>query len=90
MKGLPMAKVLSRIIFTAGITLLIAVAVAAAPLSDEEIRYLKEKQEITFAFQPAHAPFEFIQKANRSGMNDYLSKPVSRKQLTAIINQYCS
>jgi len=69
-----MLKVLNKIIFPVGIIVLIAASVAAAPLSDEEIRYLKEKEEITFAFQPEHAPFEFIQKANRSGMNVELAQ----------------
>ncbi|MCF7848645.1 MAG: transporter substrate-binding domain-containing protein [Kiritimatiellales bacterium] len=69
-----MIKRVQRGLLPLGIMALISAAVAASPLSDEEIAYLKEKQEITFAFQPAHAPFEFIVKSNRSGMNIELAQ----------------
>lgn len=45
------------------------VASYAVSLSERDLAYLKQKEEIVFVSQPHHAPFEFLEKKQVSGMN---------------------
>jgi len=46
----------------------------AAPLSDREQAYLESKKEIVFVAQAEHAPFEFLNKRQVSGMDVELAQ----------------
>lgn len=65
---------LKKRVLLAGVFFLAHMAAGTIPLSEEEAAYLAKKEEIKFAIQPAHAPFEFVDKANRVGMNVELAQ----------------
>lgn len=47
----------------------LAVTASAAPLNERDMAYLATKDEIVFVSQPRHAPFEFLDRRQVSGMN---------------------
>jgi len=52
----------------------IAALSSAAPLSEREQAYLQSKEEIVFAVQAGHAPFEFLNKRQVGGMDVELAQ----------------
>jgi PAS domain S-box-containing protein len=62
-----MATFLQRILLIAALAA--ATYCPAAQLSERDLAYLANKEEIVFVSQPNHAPFEFVRKRHVSGMN---------------------
>ena len=62
-------KSLLHSLLTIAMVLLLSGHAQAIPLNEEEHAYLQSKGEIVFAVQPNHAPFEFVDGKQLSGMN---------------------
>jgi len=64
----------TRCIFLIVAVAFLATALPASQLSESDIRFLKQKEEIVFVSQPNYAPLEFLRKKQVSGMNVELAQ----------------